>query len=29
MILDGDSSEKIAKITGLTISEIEKLKSVY
>jgi predicted transposase/invertase (TIGR01784 family) len=27
MLLDGDSAEKIAKITGLSILEIEKLKS--
>ena len=27
MLLDGDSVEKVAKITGLSIIEIEKLKS--
>jgi predicted transposase YdaD len=27
MLLDGDSAEKVAKITGLSIIEIEKLKS--
>ena len=27
MLLDGDSAEKIAKITGLSITEIETLKS--
>jgi predicted transposase/invertase (TIGR01784 family) len=27
MLLDGNSAEKIAKITGLSILEIEKLKS--
>ena len=27
MLLDGDSAEKIAKITGLSIADINKLKS--
>jgi predicted transposase/invertase (TIGR01784 family) len=26
MLLDGDAIEKISKITGLTVKEIEKLK---
>jgi hypothetical protein len=26
MLLDGDNIEKISKITGLTVKEIEKLK---
>jgi len=26
MLLDGDTIEKISKITGLTVKEIEKLK---
>mgnify|MGYP003422912751 FL=1 len=27
MLLDGDSVEKVAKITGLSIADIQKLKS--
>ena len=27
MLLDGDSMEKVAKITGLSIADIQKLKS--
>ena len=27
MLLDGDSAERVAKITGLSITEIEKLES--
>lgn len=27
MLLDGDAAEKIAKITGLSIADIQKLKS--